>query len=292
MDRRNFIKNSMMGMAAITTLPALKKFSDLLSPIDRKMPVLFVGHGSPMNAIEDNEFTRGWRKLGQTLPKPRAILCISAHWETKGTFVTAMEKPRTIHDFGGFPQALFDVRYPAPGSPEVAKEVASLVKKTEVHHDSHEWGLDHGCWSIIRPMFPGADIPVIQMSLDHTKPPQWHYELAKELGELRKKGVLIVGSGNIVHNLGRIDWSNPNGIYDWAQEFNNKVKSSITINDHKSLINYSSLGKAAALSIPTPDHYLPLLYVLGLKEQKDEVSFFNDKTVMGSISMTSLLVKS
>lgn len=292
MDRRNFIKNSMMGMAAITTLPALKKFSDLLTPMDQKMPVLFVGHGSPMNAIEDNEFSRGWRTLGRQLPKPRAILCISAHWETKGTFVTAMEKPRTIHDFGGFPQALFDVRYPAPGSPQVANEITSLITKTAVQHDTHEWGLDHGCWSIIRPMFPGADIPVIQMSLDHTKPPQWHYELAKELAELRKKGVLIVGSGNIVHNLGRIDWSNPNGIFDWAQEFNTKVKSAISINDHKPLIDYTSLGKAAALSIPTPDHYLPLLYVLGLKEQKDEVSFFNDKTVMGSISMTSLLVKS
>jgi 4,5-DOPA dioxygenase extradiol len=290
MDRGTFIKNSMFGMMAIATLPALRKFSEHLS-VEAKQPVLFIGHGSPMNAIEDNEFTKGWRQMGKQLAKPKAIICISAHWETKGTFVTAMEKPKTIHDFGGFPQALFDTQYPAPGSPATAKEVQSVVTKTEVGLDTEQWGLDHGSWSILKPMFPDADIPVIQISLDYTKPPQWHYELAKELSALRKKGVLIIGSGNLVHNLGRIDWQKPDSAYDWAVTFNEKAKGFMRNNDHKSLINYTSLGKEAQLSIPTPDHYLPLLYVLGMKDEKEELSFFNDKAVMGSITMTSVLIK-
>jgi 4,5-DOPA dioxygenase extradiol len=291
MDRGTFIKKGLLGLMTISSLPDLKKFSDSLGTENEKLPLLFVGHGSPMNAIEDNEFTKGWKLLGKTLPRPKAILCISAHWETRGTFVTAMDKPETIHDFGGFPQALFNVQYPAPGSPLIAKEVANTVKSTQVGLDTDQWGLDHGCWSIIRPMFPDADIPVIQLSLDYTKSPQWHYDLAKELSTLRSKGVLIVGSGNLVHNLGRINWSDPNGIYDWANEFNEKAKSLMLANDHKSLINYSSLGKSASLSIPSPEHYLPLLYILGLKESNEEISFFNDKTIMGSITMTSVLIK-
>ena len=289
MDRATFIKRSMLGLMAVTTLPSLKKFSDSLEASD-KLPVLFVGHGNPMNAIEENEFSQGWRELGKKLPTPKAILCISAHWETKGTFVTAMEKPKTIYDFGGFPEELFKAQYPAPGSPAIAKEVQSTVKSINVGLDNDQWGLDHGCWSILKPMFPNADIPVLQLSIDYTKPAQWHYDLAKELAALRSKGVLIVGSGNIVHNLGRIDWRNPNGVFDWAEEFNTKVKSSISTKDHKSLVNYSTLGKAASLSIPTPEHYLPLLYTLGLQDDKDETSFFNDKTVMGSIAMTSVLI--
>ncbi len=253
------------------------------------MPVLFIGHGSPMNAIEQNEFTYTWQALGNSLPKPRAILCISAHWETKGTFITAMEKPQTIHDFGGFPQALFDVQYPAPGSPELAKETKAIVSKTNVGLDL-TWGLDHGAWSVIKYLYPGAEIPVIQMSLDYYLDAQHHYDLAKELTVLRNKGVLIIGSGNMVHNLRRVDWSNPDTGYDWAQEANAKFKKLIIDNDHHQLINYRSLGSEVMLAIPTPEHFLPLLYTLALKAENEKISFFNDKYVMGSLSMTSVRI--
>lgn len=254
-----------------------------------KMPVLFLGHGSPMNAIEENEFVRGWRNMGQSLPRPTAILCVSAHWETRGTYVTAMEKPKTIHDFGGFPPELFAVQYPAPGSPQLAAETKEMITKTEVGLDQ-QWGLDHGCWSVVKRLYPDADIPVLQLSLDYQQGPQYHYELAKELASLRRKGVLITGSGNMVHNLGIMDWNSPDTGYEWANEANTTMKNLIRNGDHASLIRYTSMGKAFQLSIPTPEHYLPLLYVLGLKEEKDEVSFFNDKTVMGSISMTSVKI--
>ncbi|WP_306350884.1 4,5-DOPA dioxygenase extradiol [Flavobacterium sp. '19STA2R22 D10 B1'] len=254
-----------------------------------KMPVLFLGHGSPMNAIEENEFTRNWNAIGKSLPKPNAIVCISAHWETKGTFVTAMEKPQTIHDFGGFPEALFAVEYPAPGSPDLAKETQQIITKTNVELDD-KWGLDHGAWSVIKHLYPNADVPVIQMSLDYYQNPQYHYELAQELTALRHKGVLIIGSGNIVHNLRRLDWKNTDGGYDWAIEANEKMKELILDNNHKQLINYQTMGKAFELSIPTPEHYLPLLYTLGLKGDHEKTTFFNDKTVMGSISMTSLII--
>jgi 4,5-DOPA dioxygenase extradiol len=254
------------------------------------MPLLFVGHGNPMNAIEDNEFSNTWKTLPVTLPKPQAILCISAHWETRGTFVTAMQKPKTIHDFWGFPQELFDVKYPANGNPALAKQVKDEVKSATVGLDE-TWGLDHGCWSVIKRMYPQADVPVIQLSIDYTKPAQYHYALAKELASLRNKGVLIIGSGNMVHNLGMVNWQNPNGGYDWADEMNATFKKLIESNNHKELINYASLGKAAALAIPTPEHYLPLLYILGLKEEKENVSFFNDKTMMGSLSMTSVKIE-
>jgi len=257
-----------------------------------KMPVLFVGHGNPMNAIEENEFVLGWRTIGKTLPKPNAILCVSAHWETKGTFVTAMEKPQTIHDFGGFPKELFEVQYPAPGSPELAKETKSIIKQTEVGLDSR-WGLDHGCWSVVKHLYPNADIPVIQMSLDYYQAPQYHYDLAKELSSLRNKGVLIIGSGNMVHNLGMVDWEKidePGFGYDWAIEANEKMKKFILSGDHKSLIDYKLQGKAVNLSIPTPDHYLPLLYSLALKEGSETLEIFNDKPVAGSLTMTSLKI--
>lgn len=269
----------------------LGKMASIL-PSTPKMPVLFMGHGSPMNAIEDNEFVQGWKTIAKTLPKPTAILCISAHWETKGTMVTAMEKPRTIHDFGGFPKELFEVKYPANGSPEMAKETKKIITKTEVQLDQ-QWGLDHGCWSVVKHLYPNADVSVFQMSLDYTQKPQYHYELAKELNALRSKGVLIVGSGNIVHNLGLIAWDKmkePNYAYDWAIEANTKMKKFILENNHKELINYTSQGKSFELAIPSPDHYLPLLYTLALKDDKEKIQIFNDKAVMGSLTMTSFKI--
>jgi 4,5-DOPA dioxygenase extradiol len=291
MKRRQFVKNSLLGLATMTSLKDLKKLSDTFSSHEGKMPLLFVGHGNPMNAIEENEFSKKWQTLGAELPKPTAILCISAHWETRGTFVTAMEKPQTIHDFGGFPQELFDVQYPASGKPELAKEIKNEIKKTDIGLNE-DWGLDHGCWSVIKQMYPDAKIPVLQLSLDYTKPAQWHYDLAKELSELRKKGVLVVGSGNMVHNLGMVNWRNMNGPgYDWAIQMNEKFKKLISENNHKDLINYSSFGTAGKLAIPSPEHYLPLLYTLALKEEKENVSFFNDKTLAGSLSMTSVKIQ-
>jgi 4,5-DOPA dioxygenase extradiol len=257
-----------------------------------KMPVLFLGHGSPMNAIEENEFVKGFRNSVKGIPKPAAILCISAHWETKGTFVTAMQKPSTIHDFGGFPKALFDVQYPAPGSPELAQLTKSIVKKTTIGLDE-KWGLDHGAWSVIKHMYPLADVPIIQMSLDYYQTPQYHYELAKELAVLRTKGVLIIGSGNMVHNLGMIAWDKMNAdnfAFDWAAEANDKMRKFILANDHKSLINFRSQGKAFDLAIPSPEHYLPLIYTLALKEENEKISFFNDKAVAGSLTMTSVKI--
>ncbi|MCG8329775.1 MAG: 4,5-DOPA dioxygenase extradiol [Chitinophagales bacterium] len=293
MNRKIFLKS----LFALPIIGAAMKLSDLnkwTSSLDRtaKMPVLFLGHGSPMNAIEENEFVKGFRKLGKEIEKPTAILCISAHWETRGTYVTAMEHPRTIHDFGGFPQELFNVQYPAPGSPDLARETQKLIQKASVELDD-KWGLDHGAWSVIKHLYPDADVPVIQMSLDFTKPPQYHYELAKDLASLREKGVLIVGSGNMVHNLRMVAWNqlNTDGYgYDWAIEANGKMKQYIASGDHQPLINYSSQGKAFRLAIPTPEHYLPLLYTLALKEDKDEVNIFNDKALGGSLTMTSVKI--
>jgi len=253
------------------------------------MPMLFVGHGSPMNAIEENEFVAGWRNQAVTLPHPTAILCISAHWETRGTFVTAMPKPQTIHDFGGFPCELYQVQYPAPGHPGLAKETQQLITGTPVILDE-KWGLDHGCWSVVKHLYPEANIPVVELSINYLMSPRHHYELAKELNALRQKGVLIIGSGNIVHNLRLLNWSSPETGYDWAIEANEKVKSLILKNDHSSLIDYSSLGNEVKQAVPTPEHFLPLLYILGLKKENEEISFFNDKAVFGSLTMTSLRV--
>ncbi|WP_258543807.1 4,5-DOPA-extradiol-dioxygenase [Parvicella tangerina] len=273
-------------------LDYLAKLNDHLSNTD-KMPLLFLGHGSPMNAIEENQFVQGFRKISEGIAKPKAILCISAHWETKGTKVTAMEFPKTIHDFGGFPQELFEVEYPAPGSPELAKETKDLISSTQVELD-HNWGLDHGAWSVIKHLYPEANIPVIQMSIDYTKGPQYHYELAKEISRLRAKGVLIIGSGNLVHNLGKVDWANINKVdhgYDWTLEVMEKMNDWILNDNHEKLINYKSQGSAFHLAIPTPEHYLPLLYVLGLKGSKETVELFNNKAIAGSLSMTSLKVE-
>jgi 4,5-DOPA dioxygenase extradiol len=256
-----------------------------------QMPVLFIGHGSPMNAIEENEFVAGWRNIGLSLPRPAAILCVSAHWETRGTFVTAMEKPKTIHDFGGFPEELYNVQYPAPGSPELAEEIKNLVVRTQVGVDE-KWGLDHGCWSVLKHLYPHADIPVIQMSMDYYMSAQQHYDLAKELQILRGKGILIVGSGNMVHNLGMVAWNKLNDIYgyDWAIEAGEKMKDYILTGNHEQLINYKSQGRAFELAIPTPDHYLPLLYALALQDKKDTITIFNDKPVGGSLTMTSVII--
>lgn len=256
------------------------------------MPVLFLGHGSPMNAIEENEFVSGFREVAANIPRPEAILCISAHWETRGTYVTAMEKPRTIHDFGGFQKALFEVQYPAPGNPELAKSTKELLLPTEVGLD-HHWGLDHGAWSVIKHLYPKADIPVIQLSLDATKGPQYHYELAHQLRSLRHKGVLIIGSGNLVHNLGMVAWNKlnvPDYGYDWALEAREKMNRFLLNGDHASLIDYRKHGKAFDLAIPTPEHYHPLLYVLGLQERNEPISLFNDKALGGSLTMTSVRI--
>jgi len=290
MDRIKFLQSlSLIPLAgAAMNLKHLHQMTDPLEASE-KMPILFLGHGSPMNAIQETEFSKGWRAIGQSIPRPNAILCISAHWETKGTYVTAMEKPKTIHDFGGFPQELFDVQYPAPGSPSLAMDTKNTITTTTVGLDQ-QWGLDHGCWSVVKHLYPKADVPVIQLSLDYTKNPRFHFELAKELSTLRKKGVLIIGSGNMVHNLGILDWQNQHSGFDWAIEANTTMKNLITNGDFTPLINYTSQGKAFQLSIPTPEHFLPLLYTLGLKDEKEPLSFFNDKTIMGSISMTSFRV--
>lgn len=256
------------------------------------MPLLFVGHGNPMNAISDNEFVEGWRGAAATIPRPQAILCISAHWETRGTFVTAMDHPETIHDFGGFPPQLYDVQYPAPGMPLMAAEVKDLATTAPVMPD-YRWGLDHGCWSVIRHMYPDADIPVVQMSLDYTKDPRFHYDLAGELLPLRRKGVLIIGSGNMVHNLGLVDWANMDKAghgYEWALEASRTMKELISEGNHRELIKYHSLGRAFDLAIPTAEHFLPLLYILALKTADESLSFFNDKAVGGSLTMTSLKI--
>ncbi len=270
----------------------LNKLTENLAATPR-MPVLFIGHGSPMNAIEDNEFSLRWKLLAKEIPQPTAVLCISAHWLTRGTHITAMDFPETIHDFGGFPQALFDVKYPAPGNAKLAQETKDLIKKTTVGLD-HEWGLDHGTWSVIKQMYPDAKIPVLQLSIDYYQTPQYHYDLAKELSALRDKGVLIVGSGNMVHNLNMIDFSrmnDPKGFgYDWALELNELFKKHITECNHQALIKWESLHQSVKLAIPTPDHYLPLIYTLALQGNNESTSFFNDKAMAGSLTMTSVKI--
>jgi 4,5-DOPA dioxygenase extradiol len=257
-----------------------------------KIPVLFLGHGSPMNAIEENQFVQGFRNISKVIPKPNAILCVSAHWFTKGTFVTAMEMPKTIHDFYGFPQELFNVQYPAPGNPELAKETIELLAPAVVEED-HSWGLDHGAWSVIKHLYPDADIPVIQLSIDYTKPPQYHFDLAKRLNKLREKGILIIGSGNIVHNLRMIDWRNINTVgagWDWAIEAREKTNNWILDGNFQNLIDYQKMGTALQYAVPSPDHFMPLIYSLGLKEKSEEISLFNDELIGGSLSMTSVLI--
>jgi len=253
------------------------------------MPLLFVGHGSPMNAIENNEFTAAWQSLGKSLAKPRAILCISAHWETAGTMVTAMPKPRTIHDFYGFPEQLFRVQYSAPGSISFAYETRDEVPDSHIGLDE-SWGIDHGSWSILTHLVPDASIPVLQLSLDYNLSPSAHYDLGRQLAGLRRKGILVIGSGNMVHNLRLINWHNPDGGHEWANESNEKFKKLILEGNYHKLKDYTSLGPEISLSVPTPEHFLPLLYVLAMQEKNESVSFFNDKTIYGSLSMTSIKI--
>jgi 4,5-DOPA dioxygenase extradiol len=273
------------------SLQSLAAVANTFAPTEM-MPVLFLGHGSPMNAIEENEFVMGFRKTAASLPKPNAILCISAHWFTRGTKVTAMAQPRTIHDFGGFPQALFDVQYPAKGSPALAGETQELLRPLAVEAD-HQWGLDHGAWSVLIHLYPKADMPVIQLSIDYTKGPEYHFALAKQLQVLRSRGILIVGSGNIVHNLGLVDFRNldkDNYGFDWAIESRNKINHWLLEGNYAPLLKYEQQGTAIRLAVPTPDHYLPLIYALGLKSDKEHLSLFNDKMVGGSLSMTSVKI--
>lgn len=250
---------------------------------------VFLGHGSPMNALQQNEFTDAWRKFGASIPKPRAVLCVSAHWYTQGTHVTATQAPETIHDFGGFPQALFDFQYPAPGDPVLAQRVADLLKPLNVGLDQ-QWGLDHGSWSVLAHVFPDADIPVIQLSIDRTQPAQFHYDLGKQLAPLRDEGVLILGSGNVVHNLGIMNWREQIVANDWALRFNDLVKGSLASGDHAPLIGYDRLGQDAELSINSAEHYLPLLYIIGQQMATDKLTLFTDSIFGGSISMLSVAI--
>jgi len=257
------------------------------------MPVIFIGHGTPMNAIEDNEFSNKWKELGRALPRPKAILCISAHWETGLSMVTAMDNPKTIHDFGGFPKELFMQQYPAPGAPKLAGDVKDCVESFEIEKD-YKWGLDHGAWCFLKHMYPNADIPVIQLSIDYTKDMQYHYDLGKQLSFLREEGILIAGSGNMVHNL-RLARPEERGFnnsfgYDWAYRLNTKMKEAILSGNHDAMIHYNKLSKDANLGIPSEEHYIPLIYVLALQEMGEPIEVFNDKIVAGSLSMTSLII--
>ena len=275
-------------------LQAFGNWSRSLKEQAEIMPALFIGHGSPMNAIENNSFSAEWARVAKEMPVPVAVLVVSAHWLTRGTFITAMSHPKTIHDFGGFPDELFAVQYPAPGYPELAVETAAMVQYTKVGMD-HEWGLDHGAWSVVKQMYPDATIPVLQLSIDFHQPARFHYELAAELRSLRKKGVLILGSGNMVHNLRMIAWDKldqPGYGYDWAIEMHELFNQKILNGDHEALIQYEKLSPAHRLAIPTPDHYYPLLYTLGVQEKKDVPVLFNNQLLGGSLNMTSVLLTS
>ena len=270
----------------------LNAWESVLPATDR-LPALFLGHGSPMNAIEDNLFVQGFKDLAAKLHvTPAAVLCVSAHWETRGTQVTAMAQPRTIHDFGGFPQALFDVQYPAPGHPELANALAAAEGLGHHVATDHEWGLDHGTWSVVKHLFPDADVPVLQLSLDRNMTPAQHYALAGQLKRLRERGVLVVGSGNMVHNLRMVDWARMNDVghgFDWAIEASEAFKNWILNGDHQALMNApTSDKKAFQLAIPTAEHYLPLMYVLGMQAPDERVSLFNDHAMAGSLTMTSV----
>lgn len=290
MKRRNFLQS-------LVWLPLTTKAMNIISQQPDKtgegtgatMPVLFIGHGSPMNAIEANHFTEGWRSIGKTIPEPGVVVCISAHWETRGTFVTAMEKPRTIHDFYGFPENLYQVQYPAPGSPATAADIVRAGEQDNIRPDL-EWGLDHGAWSILTHLFPDASFPVIQVSLNHTLSPAEHYRLAGVLAPLRRKGALILGSGNLVHNLRLMSGKQSGEGFHWAEEAQSVIKNKIDQFDHRSLFNYPSLGTSLRLAVPTPEHFLPALYALALREKDERITWFNDQRVMGSISMASFKI--
>lgn len=294
MKRRSFIQT----LPLLSVIGSTMNISELSAMTDSfkktaKMPVAFLGHGSPMNAIEENDFVRGFRTIATRIPKPQAILCISAHWYTRGTMVTAMEKPKTIHDFGGFPKELYEVQYPAPGSPALARLTKEIIEPTTKVGLDDSWGLDHGAWSVVKHLYPKADIPIIQMSIDYTQPPEYHYKLGSLLASLREKGVFIVGSGNIIHNLRLVDFANintPGFGFDWAHEAHELTNTRLLNGNFKELVDYKNLGKSLQLAVPTPDHYLPLLYILGLKQEKEKLELFNDELLAGSLSMTSVVI--
>jgi 4,5-DOPA dioxygenase extradiol len=254
-----------------------------------RLPALFIGHGSPMNAIEANAYARAWAQLGRELPAPRAILCISAHWETDGVAVTAAATPETIHDFYGFPRTLFEVRYPAPGDPALAQRIADLLAPVAAVTLDPRRGLDHGAWSVLRPMYPDAQIPVLQLSLDRRRPARAHYALGQALAPLREDGVLLLGSGNIVHNLAILDWQREGG-YDWAVRIGQRMQQHIEAGEHGPLIDYGALDPEIRLAVPTPEHYLPLLYILGAAQADDSVRLLSDQLTLGSIAMTSVVL--
>ncbi len=266
---------------------AAKSTHTMTSLTSSRMPAVFLGHGSPMNALEENAYTEVWRRLGASLPRPSAILAISAHWTTRGTSVTAMAAPTTIHDFGGFPQALFDVRYPAPGDPALATRVGQLLAPLAVRPD-HEWGLDHGTWSVLLKVYPQADVPVVQLSLDVTQPAAYHYELGARLAPLRDEGVLLLATGNVVHNLRLM--SRSGAVPDWAQEFNQRVRAAMLGDDPHQLVNYTEWGRAAQLAVPSVEHFLPLLYVLGCRQADESVAIIADGIEAGTLSMLSAAV--
>jgi 4,5-DOPA dioxygenase extradiol len=291
MDRKDFIRSLSLFMAtpivtkAETVLNELKKAENT-----ERMPVIFIGHGNPMHALHDNTFTKTLNNIQKNISNPKAILVVSAHWLTRGTYVSANPNPKAIYDFGGFPDELYKIKYEPSGAPELAKELKTTVTETKVELDN-EMGLDHGAWTVLKHMYPAADIPTFQLSIDYYKPASYHFELAKQLGYLRNKGVLIIGSGNLVHNLGMVDFSNMNGGYDWAVEFDATVKNLLDKGDFKSLIEYEKLGKSALLSVPTNDHYLPMIYPLGLKMDKENVYYLYEGMEAGSISMRSFVIK-
>ncbi len=292
--KRNDIIRLLSTLPLLTSMNPLHSLYQLSENMNKtaRMPVLFLGHGNPMNAIEENQFVHGFRNVAKNIPSPSAILCISAHWYIAGTKVTAMEHPKTIHDFGGFPKALYEVEYPAPGSPSLAQTTKDLLAPTSVELDD-SWGLDHGAWTVIKHLYPEANIPVIQMSIDYTKPASYHYELAQKLNSLRDKGILIIGSGNIIHNLGLVDFQQIDKVgygYDWAIEAHTRINSLLLKGDYQSLIDYKKESNAIQLAIPTPDHYLPLIYTLALHDKKESISLFNDELLAGSLSMTSIKI--
>ena len=251
-----------------------------------KLPVLFVGHGSPMNAVEDNEFTNKWKALGRSLPRPKVILAVSAHWYTASTRTSDTREPRMIYDMYGFPKELYDVKYPVEGSPELAGKISDLLKEGVI--TDNRWGIDHGTWSVLCRMYPDADIPVVQLSIDFNSAPEAHFEIGKKLSQLRKEGVFIIGSGNVVHNLSLINWGMSGG-FDWAQEFDDYVKQNILNRNFEAVVNYGMAGKCAEKAFYTPDHFYPLLYVLGAVDKEDDIEVFNDSCIMGSMSMTGYL---
>jgi 4,5-DOPA dioxygenase extradiol len=258
------------------------------APLPKGLPALFIGHGNPLNALRDNDYSRAWASLGESIRRPRAILCVSAHWYVAQTAITAMPKPRTIHDFGGFPRALFEVDYPAPGDPALADRVAAALAPVEVKHD-WKWGLDHGAWSILVHMYPNADVPVVQLSIDESQPPAFHYEIGRRLRPLRDEGVLVMASGNLVHNLEAYAWGRHEvGAYPWALRFEEEVRRLLDLGDDGPLVEYASLGDDARLSVPTPEHYLPLLYALGARGKGEPVAFPVEGIDGGSVSMLAV----